>query len=73
MTNYSMEGRTYRYLKSAPLYPFGYGLSYATFHYYNIWHKKYIQAGEDLEIRIELGNTGIYNGEEVRTCNVIFD
>lgn len=30
-TDYAMEGRTYRYLKTAPLYPFGYGLSYAKF------------------------------------------
>jgi beta-glucosidase len=27
-TDYSMKGRTYRYLESEPLYPFGYGLSY---------------------------------------------
>lgn len=26
--DYSMKGRTYRYLESEPLYPFGYGLSY---------------------------------------------
>lgn len=26
--DYSMKGRTYRYLKSEPLYPFGYGLTY---------------------------------------------
>ncbi len=28
-TDYSMKGRTYRYYKGKPLYPFGYGLSYA--------------------------------------------
>ncbi len=28
-TDYSMRGRTYRYLERAPLYPFGYGLTYA--------------------------------------------
>ena len=28
-TDYSMKGRTYRYYKGRPLYPFGYGLSYA--------------------------------------------
>ena len=27
--DYSMKGRTYKYLESAPLYPFGYGLTYA--------------------------------------------
>ena len=28
-TDYSMKGRTYRYYTGTPLYPFGYGLSYA--------------------------------------------
>ena len=28
-TDYAMAGRTYRYYKGTPLYPFGYGLSYA--------------------------------------------
>lgn len=27
-TDYSMEGRTYRFLRKEPLYPFGYGLTY---------------------------------------------
>ena len=27
--DYSMKGRTYRYIEKEPLYPFGYGLSYA--------------------------------------------
>lgn len=29
--NYDMQGRTYRYMEEEPLYPFGYGLSYAEF------------------------------------------
>ena len=32
-TDYSMKGRTYRYIEQEPLYPFGYGLSYASFTY----------------------------------------
>ena len=27
-TDYAMKGRTYRYIEDAPLYPFGYGLTY---------------------------------------------
>ena len=27
-TDYTMKGRTYRFIEEAPLYPFGYGLSY---------------------------------------------
>ena len=29
-TDYSMRGRTYRYYRETPLYPFGYGLSYGS-------------------------------------------
>jgi len=31
--DYSMRGRTYRYYAGTPVYPFGYGLSYAKFEY----------------------------------------
>jgi len=60
-----MEGRTYRYFKGDPLFPFGYGLSYSLFHYYNVWHSNLIEVGQKLEIRVEVGNTGPYDGEEV--------
>lgn len=31
--NYSMQGRTYRFMKAEPMYPFGFGLSYGRFEY----------------------------------------
>src|SRR5216110_1865590 len=34
--DYRMAGRTYRFFKGTPLYPFGYGLSYTPFTYNNL-------------------------------------
>ena len=31
-SDYSMQGRTYRYMTDEPLYPFGYGLNYGKYH-----------------------------------------
>jgi beta-glucosidase len=36
ITDYSMKGRTYRFLERPALYPFGYGLSYSRFAYSNL-------------------------------------
>ncbi len=33
ITNYSMQGRTYRYADNNVFYPFGYGLSYSKYRY----------------------------------------
>lgn len=63
--DYSMKGRTYRYM-SDPLFPFGYGLSYTNFSIGNAKvNKTTIAKGEDLQIDVPVSNTGKRNGTEV--------
>jgi beta-glucosidase len=64
--NYSMEGRTYRYFKGEPLYPFGFGLSYTKFMYNNLkLSSTNVQAGEGLRVSAEVQNVGDREGDEV--------
>jgi beta-glucosidase len=64
--DYSMKGRTYRYMKAEPLYPFGFGLSYTTFSYGDIVvSKPKIGQHESVVVEVTLTNTGKTNGEEV--------
>ena len=64
--DYSMNGRTYRYFKGKPLYPFGYGLSYTTFSYSNlILPKSPIKAGDPLTVEVTVTNIGKRGGDEV--------
>lgn len=64
--NYDMEGRTYRYLKEAPLFPFGYGLSYTTFQCGQPQvNKTTVKRGETIQLTVPVTNTGKLDGEEV--------
>jgi len=57
-----------RYLdvENAPLYPFGYGLSYTTFTYSDLkLDKQKISQNETLKITVTLTNKGKYDGAEV--------
>lgn len=64
--DYSMRGRTYRYMSEEPLYPFGYGLSYTSFQYSKArLSSKKIKAGESVTLTLKLANTGAVDGDEI--------
>lgn len=64
--DYSMQGRTYRYFKGEPLYPFGYGLSYTNFAYDNLKiDSKAVKSGEPVKVSVEVTNAGERAGDEV--------
>jgi len=65
--NYDMsKGRTYRYFRDKPLYPFGHGLSYTTFQYEKAGlSKSSIKKNESISLNITLKNTGQRDGDEV--------
>ncbi len=64
--DYSMAGRTYRYFKGKPLYPFGYGLSYTTFSYSNLnVASPSVAAGSPVSAEVTVKNTGNRAGDEV--------
>ena len=63
--NYSMQGRTYRFMSDA-LFPFGYGLSYTTFSVGDARvSKSIINNNESVDLTIPVSNTGKRNGTEI--------
>ena len=55
---YSMKGRTYRYMEAKPVFSFGFGLSYTTFKYSNA-------RVQDGQLLVDVKNTGKRDGDEV--------
>ena len=63
---YKKNESNYLDVPNTPLFPFGHGLSYSTFEYRNLTlSKTSITEQEELEISVEVSNTGHYDGEEV--------
>ncbi len=64
--DYSMNGRTYRYMTEEPLYPFGFGLSYSKFEYSELQlDKTNLAIGDSLNVSLTLTNCGGSNSAEV--------
>ncbi len=64
--DYSMKGRTYRYMTQEPLYPFGYGLSYTKFAYQSAsLSKSTICKTENVTLTVAVKNNGKRDGDEV--------
>jgi beta-glucosidase len=64
--DYRMEGKTYRYFKGEPLYPFGYGLSYTRFKYDNLkLNSKRVKPTENVRVSVDVQNVGERAGDEV--------
>jgi beta-glucosidase len=61
--DYSMTGRTYRYMTAEPLYPFGFGLSYTTFAYRDLRITSPASSGFEAAVTVE--NTGAVAADEV--------
>jgi beta-glucosidase len=61
-----MKGRTYRYMTEKPLYPFGFGLSYTSFHFDSIaLSAPSVSAGSPVKASVTVSNTGKYDADEV--------
>jgi beta-glucosidase len=75
--DYAMKGRTYRYFTGDPLYGFGHGLSYTTFEYSgmqlsNPSHLPTLNAGDPLDVEVDVKNTGKRDGDEVAELYISF-
>ena len=66
-TDYSMKGRTYRYMEGDALYPFGYGLSYTDFDYSNVSVTAENAGADGAIVKATVKNVGkVAGGETVQ-------
>ena len=63
--DYSMKGRTYRYIETEPLYPFGYGLTYGKLDITSIDYEGDDPKNSGLTVNVSLNNPGDIEVSEV--------
>lgn len=64
--DYAMEGRTYRFFRGQPLFPFGHGLSYTRFALDNLrLDRGEVAVGGEVCAQLEVTNCGERAGDEV--------
>jgi len=64
--DYSMNDRTYKFMKGDALYPFGFGLSYTSFQYTNaICSDSTVKNGKSVFLSVDVENAGQYDADEV--------
>ncbi len=67
--DYGMKGRTYRFATTEPLYPFGFGLTYASFSYGPLTlSTARLAAGQEVTARVTLTNTSARAASEAVQC-----
>lgn len=64
-TDYTMKGRTYRFMEGEALYPFGYGLSYADIDVKSVSFATAPKADEDITLKVIVANASDIAAEEV--------
>lgn len=65
-TSYDMAGRTYRFSRSEPLYPFGFGLSYTVFSYSNLSASSSgLLPHTPVTVSVQVTNAGRADSDEV--------
>jgi beta-glucosidase len=72
LADYHMRGRTYRFAEIEPLYPFGFGLSYARLAYGPLsLDADTLRDGEKMRVRTTITNPGARATDETVQCYVI--